>query len=275
MNIMLRAPMALAALVLTGAVSAATVASDNFNTYAAGSALLGANGGSGWTGGWTASNNMMVAATAAGDSPMSGNALSVAPRTPEGIASRNLATAVNAGAVLIEFVFQFDAGAPDQNDFLGLWFGNSNAANIGLKVNCGDGSCPAGGTTADLFVRTSGTDNNTNAAYTTNITIGQSYTLMGLLEKVGTSTVYNRYSLWVDPTAAERSSLSGADAVAFGSSTLSSFSTVGFRSVNLTGNDRLLVDSLSIATVPEPGSLALVSAALLGLGAAARRKRQA
>ncbi len=146
-----------------------------------------------------------------------------------------------------------------------------NGPNIGLKANCGTG----GACTADLFAPTDGTV----GAFSTAIAIGQSLRLVGLLEKTGNATNHNRYSLWVDPTASELASFAGADVVFNGNSNISSFSTIGFRSANLDqagttiAADGVHIDNLRIGVVPEPGSLALVGAALLGLGAAARRKR--
>jgi hypothetical protein len=260
-----------------GFAQAGLVASDNFDTYTGG--LSGENGGSGWAGAWAAEpQTTVVAVTAgaapAGDSPMSGNAISFAPAAANAAAQRTLSTAVNAAAVAVEIMFQFDGGDVGTNDFLALWFGSTAGPNIGLKANCGDGSCPTGTDQAgaDLFVRPSGMSNN-DAAYSTNITVGQTYRLLGLLEKSSLAGNYDKFSLWVDPTAQERSQLTGADASFSGNTGISSFSTIGFRTATFSGNDRFLVDNLSISVVPEPASLALVGLALAGAGIASRRRK--
>ena len=257
---------------------AGVVASDNFDSYASGS-LGGKNGGSGWAGAWVApAQTTVVAVTAgpgpAGDQPMSGNAVRFAPPAANAAAQRLLSNAVNAAGVAVEFMFQFDAGSVSTNDFLALWFGNTAGPNIGLKANCGDGSCPAGtdNVSADLFVRPAGTSNN-DAAYSTNITLGQTYHLLGLLEKSSLAGNYDTFSLWVNPTAQERDQFTGADASFSGNTGISSFSTIGFRTATFTGADRFLVDDLRISVVPEPASLALVGLALAGAGIASRRRK--
>ena len=40
--------------------------------------------------------------------------------------------------------------------------------------------------------------------------MGTTYTLMGYLQKTGTSTVYNRFDFWLNPTAQEMATLTGA-----------------------------------------------------------------
>jgi len=246
-----------AALTLTAALATApamanvVLASDNFNGYSAGS-ISGANGGTGWAGAW------------AGTASANANTLRITSNA-DGVASRQLDAAINSN-VLISFDMQFSAGTISNNDFLGLWFGTNTGPNIGLKANCGGGSA----CTNDLFVRTSGTDAGGNAQ---NITVGTTYTLLGYLQKTGGSNVYNRFDLWVNPTAQEWSTLTGADAFDTGASSISSFSTIGFRSANLSANDTLRIDNLTISAIPEPGTLALLGLALTGLAAATRRRR--
>ncbi len=242
--------------------AATVVASDNFDSYGNGS-LAGANAGSGWGSAWTGAAGTSVVTVDGSDSPMSGQALRFGTPNNNNAATRQLAQSIGSDAVFVDFLLQFDSGTLSNNDFLGLWFGNSDGPNIGLKANCGGGSC-----TADLFARTQGT----NGVFSTSIAIGQTLRLVGLLEKTGTATNYNRYSLWVDPTAGELASFTGADAVFNGNSNIASFNTIGFRSATLTAGDGVYIDALRVGTIPEPTSLALVGAALLGLGFAARRK---
>jgi hypothetical protein len=246
-----------------------TIAADDFNSYAVG-ALNGNNGGSGWGGAWVdaGTTNANVVATVGADTPMSGNAVRITGNDTA-VATRALADALS-GNIIVRFDFQFDAGAVTNNDFLGLWFGNSNGPNIGLKANCGTGDC-----TFDIFARTSGSDAGGNFQ---NVAIGQSYSIMGYLQKTGVSTVYNRFDLWVDPTADEIATLTGADAFDTGASSISSFSQIGFRTANLSTSttapvDALLIDNLSISRVPEPGTLALFGLALAGIAVTSRRRK--
>lgn len=251
-------------LAATGSAQAGLVISDNLNAAMTGS-LAGQAGGVGWAGAWTGSSSATVVDTGVAAGAISGQALRFSGADNANAATRTLAGTVSATKVLVDFSLQFNAGSIDNNDFLALWFGSSTGPNIGVKGNC-DGAAGCNG--ADLFVRTMGT----GGSFATSMTVGTTYHLFALLEKVNGSSAYNRYSLWVDPTEAERSSLTGADAVFNGSSGLSAFATIGFRTANLDAGDAVLVDDLSITELPEPGSIALAGAALLGAVAARRRR---
>ena len=218
------------------------------------------------TSGWTLSSSASATTATAGDGAISGEALRFTGNN-DNAATRQLGQVVSASRVIVQFDLRFDAGTVDTNDFLGLWLGSSTGPNIGLKGNC-DGAAACNGNGADLFVRTTGT----GGSFSTAIAVGQTYHLFGLLEKVNGSVNYNRYSLWVNPTGAEMAGLTGADAVFSENSGISSFSTIGFRSVNLDAGDAVLVDNLSISTVPEPATAALAGLALLGVALTSRRR---
>lgn len=250
------------------AVPVTSIAADDFSygsPTAASVNLAGQNGGTGWATAWTGSSFAKVVNTSVADAGMSGGALQVSGNN-NSLATRKLGSTLSRD-VLVDFMFQFDAGTISTNDFLGLWFDNSNGPNIGLKANCGTG----GACTSDLFVRTNGTA----GSFSTNLTLGTTVRLVGLLEKTGPSTVYNKYSLWVDPTASEFATLTGADAVFTGNAGLSSFDTIGFRSATLSNGDSLLVDNLKISLIPEPAVLGLLGAAFLGASFVTRRNKKA
>lgn len=176
---------------------------------------------------------------------------------------------LQSGAVLVDYTFSF-TGTPKNNAYLGLWFGDMNGPNFGMKANCGDGSC-----TDDAFIRyTLGNETYMDGSA---LVAGQSYHLVAYLYKnsgsIGTGSAYDGFKMWLNPTAYELATLSGADASASGANKLSSFDTIGFRTANIGGGVAVNVSNVTVTAVPEPATLSLFGLAAAGLAVARRRKK--
>jgi len=175
-------------------------------------------------------------------------------------------TVSEANGVYINFGFTY-SGTLENNDFFGAFFGSSTGPSFGLKANGGNGS-----TTNDLFVRMGGTDGT--FLKNSDLVAGAYYELVGYLSKSGNSSGnYNTLSLWVNPSANEIASLSGADLTITGNSGLASITSVGYRTINIDKGVTLNVGDINVNAVPEPGTLALMGLAAAGLGFMRRRKQ--
>ncbi len=182
----------------------------------------------------------LVRGRACGWATVVGGAMQVAGNS-DSLATRQLATSISRD-VLVDFELTLAAGAIDRNDFLGLWFGNFNGPNIGMKGNCDMSS----GCTSDLFCA----HQRLIRGLQHRSELGRHRASGGPARKTGTSNVFNRYSLWVDPT---RRRVRHPDGRRRGLHRLLRPGLVQqhrLPAVNLDGGDRLRIDNLKISLIP-------------------------
>ena len=265
---------------------ASLLASETFESYSTG-ALSGQNGGTGWTGGWTAPGSVVRADVVdTTGTPMTftpGGALSTvngATRALEvqlsGAPSsqfagvRTLATPI-AETFYVGYLVRYQAGAAwaGANNTFTLHLGTNSSStatlNFGLR---GD----AGGTgNNNEFLLRYGTGSPVAGASTGGQVVnGTDYYLVARMNYAG--GLFTSANMWLNPIATDDLITPGGDAsLTFTTSFANPISHVFFREAVLDADDVLRADEIRIGTtwgdvvpVPEPGSVTLLS-----LGAAA------
>lgn len=262
-------------------LSGQPIASESFD-YNTGS-IAGQNGGTGWAGAWTGNSGQAVIDTTGdelsftvtdGGSILGGDRALQVTNNSNTLLTRFFDADLTGDDIFISFLFRWDSGTMENNDFLGLWYdedsfsNGTSIPNIGLKANGGNGS-----TTGDFFIRTT----SSGGVFSTDLVQGETYFVVGHLYREGASANYNRYALYVNPAYGD----DGTPAALFsGDSGLDTINLFGMRSVNFSNGLTITVDELrfgedwaSVVPIPEPGTIIAGGCLVLLLGLFEWRRR--
>ncbi|MEW6711929.1 MAG: PA14 domain-containing protein, partial [Candidatus Riflebacteria bacterium] len=205
---------------------------ETFEDYAASETIDAKNSGYGFSGGWSGVagiqetimvSNTMDYTSGMGQPLYGGWKAARISGDNDNALTRNLPSSIDLPELYISMLVRFN-GVQGNNKFLALWLedpGFGSAPNLGIKMNCGDGSG-----VEDFFVRT-----QFNHAYHTNIVPGQTYLIVGRVTKFAGTGTYDQYELWVNPS--DLTTPGPPDATTTGASLISDFSKIGFRTLNL------------------------------------------
>lgn len=284
----------------TQSARAGTFASDDFESYTAGSQLesglngspgTGLNGGFGFSGAYSSDDatKSQATITTASLSYINGsinvNGGSKALKLTGGVADstnqalRPLATNQTGQTFYYGFLYQADAPTVTNEDFVQI--GLSDVANSEPKVSTGTAGATAGTTPMQYFVRDpNGTANNTFGSTPVAFTADVTHLLVVKVSQVNGLGTYNRIDLYLDPTSLTEPGTSTigftAPTTATAPATLNQFVIRYFRG---DASDAYLLDNLNfsdtyagaIVATPEPTALAF--AALGATALLARRRR--
>jgi hypothetical protein len=240
--------------------SAAFVATEGFESYGAGSSLSGSNGGSGWTGSWTAVSGVTTETkhlqVGANDGQL--QAARIAGIVSDSAMRRAFtATPATAAPVYLSVLLRLEGFESANADFVQFQVSNGAVGDNAATLSFGVGS-----TAANFFARVgtsaSGTTNAmTSAANNTD------YLLVAKFSADGAAS-YNRVDLYLNPTS-DVESAQLPIATRIGPATgLSQLSVFNVRTARLTaGDDTAFLDNIRIGTsfadvvtpTPEPSGL--------------------
>lgn len=280
------------AFVALAAAMAATargdlIATEDFESYTAGSQLHNGAGGTGWlsTSNWTVNTSLQTATTVVskslfyekGSIEVSGGEKAMqlkllADYTGNTVfASRQMDTTLS-GPVYFSFLFQTTtADGPTDTDFFQVGMDTSaTTPRVSVIHNKNSALSPVD---QDFAARSSTGSDGTAQTYTgTGTEVGRTYFLVVKASKVNGSTNYNKVDLWVDPeTLSEPPTAFESATSPTKDSGISQASFLILRLSALETNDTYYIDQFKVgdtfaSVLPEPATLALTG---LGLGAAA------
>jgi hypothetical protein len=276
-SILFMGMMALAPTCAFGAV----IASDSFESYAAGSQLSGQSGGTGFTNGYsvTAANTANVTVVNKHLS-YSGGAVSVdggsnAVQVAGAADSNNLVTrtipAQTGSPLYFGFLYNTSSTA---EAFLQFGLENGSAAEPNASVGV-QGISGNGGGAEGFFARVPNAGNTAFAS--SGLSANTTYFLVGRISKGAGSNTYNVVDLYVNPTSLDESAptLTATNAANSGVGTFDNFV---LRAARTDAGSLYDFDNLTIGTTfadvvpaPEPGTLGLLGMVAVGM---LRRKRR-
>lgn len=296
----MRAGVAAAALWAGASAQAAPVAADGFETYSPGT-LSGANGGSGFSAGWSINGGLSAGQTVVDTSTVGGalsysvtNSSAATVGTINGatravqfsssssngstlVATRGFSSAQTGDEVWARALVRWQTGTVDGSDFITLYYGTTNTApNFGITGN----------NLTDFHLREGGTAFGATGPDIVSGDVGSTTFLLvtRLFKSVSGGPNYDRFTLWVNPVLDGSNQLPAPALVGNLANAFSSVGGLGIRLNNIDSSqsETVLFDEVAFGTtagdvvpgatgVPEPGSIALLA---VTAGAALLRRRR-
>ncbi len=219
--------------------SGVTYATDDFESYSAGS-INNQGGGSGWSGNWAGgagqsivdmTGNELSYTVNGGNTISGGNRSLQLSGTSEMAASRALSSPEN-GTIYISYLMRVTGTTIQNNDFASMWLNEPGVAatnpgpSTGFKANNGNGTG-----TEDFFIRPNYDGNPTHAGYAGDVAMDTTYLVVAKFEASGgAGTNYDTFSLWINPDAWDEYN---PDVTYTRTSDWDEVGVIGFRSANL------------------------------------------